>query len=147
VRVHWQAVVGFGAYFAALLSCALVPERFVFMYGTIWAGLVLALTAVFLVGYLRLSKPARDPHTGRRQWFVGAWAWLLGLMLMIGLVFGYVFTFRMLSDIAPPFTPEKAQQYRIGAAVFATVFAEQLWITTLWVRQQYRSRRRNRAAR
>lgn len=142
---YWKAIAGGSVWAVALASCWLVPDTFIYLYGTLWIGAVVAVTAFFVLGYIRFSKPSKDPVTRRRSWS-GVWAWILSQATIILLVFANRLFFRIANDMPEP-TTERLQEFAVGAAIYLTVFFVQLWITWIWTWRQVHSRREIKAYR
>lgn len=144
MRFHRYVTVPVAIWLAFLVSCWFVPDGFARTYLIIWAGFIALITGSFVIGYLTLSKPSRDPETGHRNW-VSEWAWLPSQAALFFLVFTSTMVFRLLIPVTNP-TPEQLLSYHVQSAVFVTALAVQLWIAVRWVTVQIRSRRRLREA-
>jgi magnesium-transporting ATPase (P-type) len=115
-----------------------------YLYALVWAGLGALAAGLFVVGYLRFSKPSKDPVTRKRKWS-GTWVWLLAQSAIVLLVVGMNFALRFINVETAIFTEDRIEQYRFTAAVFVTVFVQQVWLLWMWVHQQLETRARIRA--
>jgi magnesium-transporting ATPase (P-type) len=137
---YWRAIVGVLAWLVLMGTCFVVPIMFTYWYALIWAGAGASVAALFVGGYLRFSKPTKDPVTRKRKWS-GEWVWLLAQAVIVLLVVGMNFTLRMMNVETAIFTDDRVEQYRATAAVFVTVFMQQLWLLWMWFAQQVQTRR------
>jgi magnesium-transporting ATPase (P-type) len=139
-RDYSKAIAGTFLWYALITSCYMVPDRFTYVYVIIWSGAATVTTGVFVLGYMRFSKPSKDPVTHKRNW-QGIWAWILAQAAVVLLVVGLSFALRLINIESAIFTEDRVMQYQFTAAVFVTVFLEQLWLTIYWVRRQIEARR------
>jgi magnesium-transporting ATPase (P-type) len=133
-------ITGVAVWLLLLGSCWLVPKMQTYMYAMLWAGLGALAAGLFVVGYLRYSKPTKDPVTRKRKWS-GTWVWLLAQSVIVLLVVGMNFALRFINVETAVFTADRIEQYRFTAAVFATVFVQQVWLLWMWIGQQIDTRR------
>lgn len=123
----------------AVLLAVWIPAEYTRTMALGWSAGVTMLAGGFVVGYLLLSRPSRDPETGHRAW-LGEWLWLLVLEAMILLVFLRT-TLLYLLIPSRTLTDDLVASYRASSIVFATVFFVELWLLVLWVGRQVKARR------
>jgi hypothetical protein len=133
-----RAAVGITAWLLSFLAAYLVPAEYARAYGTLWAGLTTLVMLYFVAGYVRFSRPTKDPKIPRAG---SVWAWVLAQSLMFLIVFGNTVWVRLAT--APPLepTPEQVLAWRSTAAIYATAFFVQGWIALVWTKQQIRMRK------
>jgi hypothetical protein len=141
---YWAFITGVIAWLLLVGSCWVVPRMWTYGYAVLWAGMGAAVAGLFVAGYLRYSKPSKDPVTKKRKWS-GTWVWLLAQSAIVLLVVGMNFTLRMINVETAVFTDDRIEQYRFTSAVFVTVFVQQVWLLWMWVHQQIATRARIRA--
>lgn len=141
---YWKAIAATIVWWALVASCYVIPRMWTYWYALMWAGLATVAAGIFVGGYLRYSKPSKDPLTRKRTW-QSEWAWLLVQAAVVLLVVGLSFALRLINSDSAAFTWERVQQYRFTGGVFVTVFLEQLWLTWMWAARQLHSRRSLRA--
>jgi magnesium-transporting ATPase (P-type) len=141
---YWLFITGVIGWLLLLGSCWVVPAMQTYMYALVWAGLGALAAGLFVVGYLRFSKPSKDPVTRKRKWS-GTWVWLLAQSAIVLLVVGMNFALRFINVETAIFTEDRIEQYRFTAAVFVTVFVQQVWLLWMWIDQQRTTRARIRA--
>jgi magnesium-transporting ATPase (P-type) len=139
-RDYARAIAGTALWFALIFTCYAVPDSFTYLYVLVWSGAATITTGVFVLGYMRFSKPSKDPVTHKRNW-QGIWAWILAQAAVVLLTVGLSFALRLINIESAVFTEDRVMQYRFTAVVFVTVFLEQLWLTIYWVRRQIEARR------
>lgn len=117
-----------------------VPDEAARVMTTAWSVAVVVVTAVFVGGYLSLSKSTDVPERA-----TGVRSWLLVLEALILLVFVRTAAVYALLP-ARVLTPDLVASYRGSSVVFAAVFFVELWLVILWVRLQVAARRARREA-
>lgn len=138
---YWVFITGVLAWVALVSTSWIVPAMSTYLYALIWAGAGALAAGIFVVGYLRYSKPTKDLVTRKRSWS-GTWVWLLTQSGIVLLVVGMNFVLRMINVETAVFTEDRIDQYRFTSAVFVTVFVQQVWLLWMWIGQQVRTRRR-----
>jgi hypothetical protein len=124
---------------AAILGAAWVPAADARGYATLWTAVVVAVSALFVGGYVTLSRPARD-DAGKRRW-VGEWYWLWVFPALILLVYANSLVFRLIIPAPTSPTVEQVLSQRVSAGISASVFFLLLWLTVMWARRQVETRR------
>lgn len=141
---YWVFITGVIIWALLIGSCWVIPPEWTYLYVIIWAGLGSVVAGIFVLGYMRYSKPTKDQVTRKRTWS-GTWAWLLTESMIVFLVVGWTCVLRLINISSAIFTEDRIYQYQLTSAIFITVFVQQVWLLWMWVAQQLETRARLRS--